>query len=310
MSNLITCRNNFCLPNLLALWALKEMEQSGDDEMTVSFCPDVFNQEEPCSKAELQIERLFERLGMKEILGEGLRGGLEGYDDASASQGLVGVLGFFDPCQFCSRLQKLTRSQPEPSLEALQELVFRLYPDIFNYQVWDLQSGKPLLQQVCLQNTQLNPFTYLCHVSCVYSEAGMKMKCSGIEKAMSLCNIAIVTAVCRFSLELKMERVIPPVWLRHSDTSLLEEMPEVSEQEECLSMAIQQLMEHRTKLQSSVSPEFLFREVHDGVFKIGLWRNIPKGFQNLLDCTFNFPGPDCLRFINGEILTCVSPELK
>ena len=52
-----------------------------------------------------------------------------------------------------------------------------------------------------------------------------------------------------------------------------------------------------TKLQGFVSPE-LFKGVHDDAFKISLWRNIPEGFQKLLDCT------------NGEILTCVSPEMK
>ena len=271
MSNPISCQNKFCLPNLLALWALKEIEQSGDDEVTVSFCPDVSNQEEPYSRAGLQIERLFERLGIRQILGEGLGGVLRRHNDASESQGLW---DFLYPCRFCRTPQELIRSEQDPSLKTVQERVIELYPNIFNYQVWDLRSGKPVLQQVFLQDIQLDPFTYLCHVSCVYSEAGLKMKCSGIEKAMSLCNIAIVTAVCHFSLELKMERAIQQVWPRHRHTG------------------------QRTKLQGFVSPE-LFREVHDDAFKIGLWRNIPRGFLNLFNC-----------FAYGEILTCVSPEMK
>lgn len=180
MSNPITCRNKFCLPNLLALWALKEIEQSGDDEVTVSFCPDVSNQEEPYSRAGLQIERLFERLGIRQILGEGLGGVLRRHDDASESQGLW---DFLYPCRFCRTPQELIRSEQDPSLKTVQERVIELYPNIFNYQVWDLRSGKPVLQQVFLQDIQLDPFMYFCHVSCVYSEAGLKMKCSGIEKA-------------------------------------------------------------------------------------------------------------------------------
>ena len=192
-SNPRTCRYKFCLADLLALWALKEIEQSGDDETTVSFCPHAWNEEEPCNKAGLQIQSLLERLRMREILGKGLEGGLKGDDEASGSQGYS--------CQYCHKLKELIRAKQKPSLENVRKLVIEFYPCIFQYQVWDRQSGLPLLQQVFLQNIQLNPFTYLCH--CVYSGAGLKMKVSGIEKGMSLCNIAIVTAVCRFSVEFK-----------------------------------------------------------------------------------------------------------
>ena len=401
----ITCRNKFCLPNLLALWALKEIEQSGDDEMTVSFCPDACDQQEPCSKAGLEVQSLLERLGMRKSLAEGLGEVRKGYDDSSGSQGYS--------CRYCDKLKELTRAKQEPSLENVRKLVIEFYPCIFHYQVWDRQSGLPLLQQVFLQNIQLNPLTYLCH--CVCSEAGLKMKFSGIEKAMSLCNIAIVTAVCRFSVEFKslleeqckpyLNRKMIEFWrlyrnqltYEHWDFSeehgksnltllmeehlkpylhqlmaehlksyrhqpmkkhreyyvgqlmeeewgsieehrklylnqLMEEHPtsylhQLMEEhlksylhqlvEEHLKLYLHrpmkkhrecylgQLMEERwksvikqnTNLQGFVSPE-LFRGVHDDAFKINLWRNIPKGFQNLLDC------------FNGEILTCVSPEMK
>ena len=215
-SNPRTCRYKFCLANLLALWALKEIEQSGDDEMTVSFCPDACDQKYPCNKAGLKIKSLFEGLKMGEMLAEGLRWGLRG------SQG---YLRFRPSCRYCDKLQELTKPKQEPSLENVRKFVIELYPCIFHYQVWDRQSGLPLLQQVFLQNIQLNPFTYLCH--CVYNEAGLKMKFSGIEKAMSLCNIAIVTAVCRFSLEFKsylerhckpyVDRLMADYWMLYPD---------------------------------------------------------------------------------------------
>ena len=393
-----TCRYKFCLANLLALWALKEIEQSGDNEMTVSFCPDACNQEEPCNEAGLNIKSLFERLRMREMLADGLRGGRKGYYDA---------LRFQDySCRYCHKLQALTWPNQDPSLENVRKLIIELYPWIFHYQVWDRQSGLPLLQQVFLQNIQLNPFTYLCH--CVYSETGLKMKFSGMEKAMSLCNIAIVTAVCRFSLEFKsyleghckqyLERLMVKYWMLYLDQLRYEDrVPSVEPLMEeyrkshlnqliqghlkpCLNQLMEvhwkyyldqpmekrwkyyldqpmeeqwesieehrksyvnQLMkehpksslhqpmeEHRKsfldqlieellkshlhslieefwelgikqnpKLQGFVSPE-LFRSIHDDAFKINLWRNIPAGFQKLLDC------------VNGEILTCVSPEMK
>ena len=78
-----------------------------------------------------------------------------------------------------------------------------------------------------------------------------------------------------------------------------------SSMEKLLNSYLHQLMEEYwksgikqcTKLQGFVSPELL-KGVHDDAFKISLWRNIPEGFQKLLDC------------VNGEILTCVSPEMK
>ena len=72
----------------------------------------------------------------------------------------------------------------------------------------------PLLQQVFLVGIQLNQFMYLCHVYRVKSEAGFQMKCSGIEKAVSLCNIVIVTVACHFSLQSNMARAIEQVWSR------------------------------------------------------------------------------------------------
>ena len=215
--------------------------------------------------------------------------------------------------------------------------------------------GRHCYSKYFLQNIQFNPFTYLCH--CVYSEAGLKMKFPGIEKAMSLCNISIVTAVCRLFLEVK-----PYLdWMMKSDWTLFRaqrtgyehrvayEDPLMEEQRKlfvkrleerrkwCLNQLMEGLLksylhqlmkEHRkpylhqlieehlksnlyqlmeacwesgikqsTKLPGFVSPE-LFREVCDDAFKIDLWRNIPEGFQKLLDC------------INGDILTCVSPKMQ
>ena len=342
-----TCRSKFCLANLLALWALKEIERSGDDEMTVSFFPDACNQEEPCNKAGLQIQSLFERFETSGILAKGLGGGLKGSQHCF--------------CRLCKELRVFTWLRQDPSLEDVRKLVIEFYPCIFHYQVWDLQSGLPLLQQVFLQNIQLNPFTYFCHCACVYSEAGFKMKFSGIEKAMSLCNIAVVTAVCCFLLEFKshpdwrmklywIKKLVdkcqvacgdPPMekqrkkfyvhllnlkWRlnhlmkEHLKSYIHNQMKELHKQmkghsisylrllmEKHLNFNLDQLMEEymymesgikqSTKLQGFVSPE-LFTGVHDDAFKINFWRNIPEGFQKLLDC------------VNGEILTCVSPEMK
>ncbi len=175
LRNPSTCKAKSCFLNLLALWALKEIEQSRDDETTVRFCPQVL-----CRVPGAQIKRFSKRLGMRED-SDRTRETLPPYDPS---------------CYYCCRLRELTETSQESSLAAVRQLVIELYPWIFNYQVWDLQSGKPVLQQVFSQGVQLNPFTYFCHVSCAYSECGQLMGCSGIEEAMSVCNIAAVTVVC------------------------------------------------------------------------------------------------------------------
>ena len=269
-SNPRTCQNKFCLAHLLALWALKEIEQSRDDETTVSFCPQSCNQEEPCNKGGLQIQSLLERLRMREILAKGLEGGLEGDDDASGTQGY--------PCQYCHKVIELTRAKQKPSLENVRKLVIEFYPCIFDYQVWDRQSGLPLLQQVFLQNIQLNPFTYLCH--CVYSGAGLKMKFSGIEKAMSLCNIAIVTAVCRFSVEFKsyleehwepyldremrreMDREMEIFWMDEADLFLKLDLGERSELRKRIKPESRFGLHQRMKKQPESTEEHLKSYLH------------------------------------------------
>ncbi len=169
-----TCQAKSCLFNLLALWALKETEQSRSDEMTVSFCPQV-----PCRVPGVQVERLFDRLGIEKNVDQTCE-----------------TLAPSDPsCHYCCRLKELAESSQESSLAAVRQLVLELYPCIFVYQVWDLQAGMPVLQQVFSQGVQLNPFTYLCHVPSTFSERELKMVCSGIEKATSVCNIAVVFAV-------------------------------------------------------------------------------------------------------------------
>ena len=200
LSNPATCEAKSCLFNLLALWALKEIEESQDGEMTVRFCPQV-----QCREPGVQIERLLKRLGIlnrtrqtpTSFLGASLERDRETERERENTGNKSEHTVLHDPsCHYCCRLRDLTDSSQEPSLATLRQLVVEFYSFIFNYQVWDLQTGMPVLQQVFSHDVQLNPFTYLCHVSCATSECGLKMKCSGIEEAMSVCNIAAVTVVC------------------------------------------------------------------------------------------------------------------
>ena len=196
MSNPTTriCEDQSCLFNLLSLWALKEIEQSRDDEMTISCCHKV-----PHSESGVQNERFFHLLGLRKYLGRTLEH----------------LVDYNPSCHCCSRVKEVTQSNQEPSLSVVRQLVIELYPLIFNDQVWDLQTGTPKLQQVFSKGIQLNPITYLCHVTCALSKCAREMGCTGIERAMSVCNIAVVNALfCRdsFCYRHAMDLDLESVW--------------------------------------------------------------------------------------------------
>ena len=79
----------------------------------------------------------------------------------------------------------------------MRQLIIKLYSRLFRYQIWNLQSGQPLLHEVFNQNAQLNSFAYFCHVANTFDDWGRLAQCSGVGKALSVCNVAVVTALGR-----------------------------------------------------------------------------------------------------------------
>jgi len=170
------CPDQTCLFKLLSLWAKMEIEQSRDDEMTVGFCLQVLYNE-----SSVHEERVSHRLEVQKYL-----------DKTRQHR------EYHPTCWYCRRLEAITRSNQQPSLARVRELVIELYSFIFGYQVWDFQTGMSVIQQLFSEGIQLSPFKYLCHVTCAFSEYALEMGCTGIEEAMSICNIAVVNAFfCR-----------------------------------------------------------------------------------------------------------------
>ena len=167
------CPAQTCLFTVLSLWAKMEIEQSRDDEMTVSFCLQALYSESD--------ESVSHRLEVQKYL------------DKTRP-----YCGYHRTCCYCRRLEDITRSNQQPSLASVRQLVIELYPFIFDYQVWDLQTGMSVIQQLFSDGIQLSPLKYLCHVTCAFSNFAQRMGCTGIEEAMSICNIAVANAFfCR-----------------------------------------------------------------------------------------------------------------
>ena len=182
------CERGCCLKELLALWARKEIENSGEEEMTCSF-GELSNGIAGIDVIGRHVRYLMEYLGV----------------DPQSYQNHVMFVPDDSSCYCCCKLKELTESSPELSLSTVRQLIIELYPRLFRYQVWNLQSGQPLLHDVFNQGAQLNPFEYFCHVTGAFDKWGAATKWCGVVKAVSVCNIAVVNAVS-FLLKLELER--------------------------------------------------------------------------------------------------------
>ena len=176
-----TCQTKRCIEDLLSLWALKEIDGGPDKEWTCSFrqLPQMvagFN------TMGIETNSLLRRLGINLMYCEVNAMGRSNYRS----------------CYFCDQLKEVTDPSKESSLAPVRQLVIKLYRWIFRYQVWNLETGRPLLQDVFNQCAQLNPFTYFCHVTSAFDKWGKGVGCAGVDQVMSVCNIAVVTAIDTF----------------------------------------------------------------------------------------------------------------
>ena len=174
-----TCLDKSCVIDLLSLWALLEIDQNRDDEMTLSFSG-LSRVIAPIRSAlGEQTKRLLRFLGVDP----------EEYETDSS------VVPTNRTCFYCSRLREITDSNQESSLSAVRQLVIELYPQIFQYQVWNLETGRSLLEDAFCRSVQLNPFTYVCHVSCAVIKLDKMLAFSGTDETLSFANIAVLNAV-------------------------------------------------------------------------------------------------------------------
>ena len=231
------CKRGCCLKELLALWARKEIENSGQEEMT-------------CSLGELS-----KRLAGIDVIGRHARYLMEylGVDPWSF-QNHVMFVPDDSSCYCCCKLKELTESSPELSLSTVRQIIIELYPRLFQYQVWNLQSGQPLLHDVFNQGAQLNPFAYFCHVAGAYNKWGTATMFSGVDEAVSVCNIAVVSAVyylLKLELKLCLDNQLPNT--QEPDWKLI-----ISGENERYTMYVLTFLEN---LKEEVSDELLLWEI-------------------------------------------------
>ena len=181
-----TCQDMSCVLDFLSLWALQEIDQEGVGKLTCCFAELSQLMAVVLWQVGGQTKRLLRVLGM---------------DPTWRQTGVTRFL--YNPsCYSGSKLRELTESNQESSLSSVRQFISDLYPRIFNYQVWNFQTGRSLLEDAFCQGGQLNPFTYVCHLTSAFTKVRGRLWCSGINKAVSIANIATVNAV--YALECKL----------------------------------------------------------------------------------------------------------
>ena len=166
-----TCEMRICIVDLLSLWATKEIDRNPDKEWncTVHFSDAV-------SGFPLGIETKC----FLEYLGVNVACALNVANNTS--------------CYFCDKLKKLRDPYKESSLASVRQHIIDIYPWIFPYQVWNLVTGRPLLQDVFYQSNVLNPFLSFCHVASAL-RWDVDISFIGVGQVVSVRSVALVTAL-------------------------------------------------------------------------------------------------------------------
>ena len=183
-----------CLLNHLCLWAKLEIERSGERE---PLCR--------CFPHKLEVTRKYPQLATH----QGSR--------ITAMTPLLNLLSEMKCKEWCSLLEKvqldrgdltflvpdcprckLSRDYKALTLKEVRQFVFDHYSEIFKYQVWDAQTGKPVLNVASSSGVEVCPFIHFCHLGTAFETCGTLF--TGIDKALSLANIALLSTICHHLL--------------------------------------------------------------------------------------------------------------
>ena len=192
--SLLTPKCWLCLLNHLCLWAKLEIERSGERDPLCRCFPD-----------KLKVKRNYPQLAAY----QGSR--------ITAMRPLLNLLSEMKCEEWCSLLEKVQLNRGDGTflvpncescktveeyealtLEEARQFVIDHYSEIFKYQVLDLQTGKPVLHLALSSGVEVGPFIHFCHLGTAFEVCGTLF--TGIDKALSLSNIALLSTICHHRL--------------------------------------------------------------------------------------------------------------
>lgn len=172
-----------CLINIFFSWATQElnrMQRMQSNESAFSCYMEERGSHEVI--ALLNFVRVLERKGIIDV------------QLCSELVSIIRCLAHFSLGEFCQECRQFEQNKRETTLSVVRKRVIDLYSEIFEYQVWDVQSGRPVLEEAFSSDVVLSPFTYLCHMATAVG--GNKALLSVIDKeSLSFCNVAFINLV-------------------------------------------------------------------------------------------------------------------
>ena len=215
-NSLLTPTCWLCLLNHLCLWAKLEIERSGKRELLCRCFPDKLKVTRKHPQLATQGSRITAMRPLLHLLSE-----MKCEEWCSLLEKVQldrGDLTFLVPdCPRC----KLSRDYEALTLEEVRQFVIDHYSEIFKYQVRDAQTGKPVIN-VALSSgrVEVGPFIHFCHLGTAFETCGTLF--TGIDKALSLANIALLSTICHHLLFRKIRSLkwyllidyLPRQWYR------------------------------------------------------------------------------------------------
>ena len=116
-------------------------------------------------------------------------------------------------CESC----KTTKDYEALTLEDVRQFVIDHYSEVFKYQVFDMQTGKPVLNVASSSGVEVGPFIHFCHLGTAFEVCGTLF--TGTGKALSLSNIALLSTICHhllFRSSILLELYVFGLFLRRS----------------------------------------------------------------------------------------------
>ena len=193
-NSLLTPTCWLCLLNHLCLWAKLEIERSGKREPLCRCFPDKLKVTRKRPQLATQVSLITAMRPLLHLLSE-----MKQEEWCSLLEKVQldrGDLPFLVPdCPRC----KLLRDYEALTLEEVRQFVIDHYSEIFKYQVRDAQTGKPVIN-VALSSGRVEvcPFIHFCHLGTAFETCGTLF--TGIDKALSLANIALLSTICHHLL--------------------------------------------------------------------------------------------------------------
>ena len=207
------CHTLSCLKIIFSLWATYELKQIKSGETGFQ----LLSGETVCKRE--RKERYFDYFPSSDELYEFVRMEYKQvlFFSKDCEKLIKNLQPFFGREEYasslCARCSASMQELQESSFLRVRQHITDLYPDIFWYQVWNLESGKSVLEEAFSLGTQLNPLFLVYHLA--PCSKFIKRFRRVINEVESLCDVAVANAMYYSGESLSGSEAVEPDSDRH-----------------------------------------------------------------------------------------------